>query len=684
MRYVNGKVLIMLSLPLMLAQSACSLSRENGHHVVISLPEGGFKASASMARVMTSPSPSPSPTSGSSSFPLPTSLADFKCFGVMVTGEGIYPQAGLDNCTANPDIAPGKMGMFVGLVPASGGTIDVMIPGGSARLIQLVGVQTAGDCPDISTIIAESGTSTEPSVKLGEPFAIGSVTTDVYADQSVEIKAAFDPVTAQPLFGCGNHNGGYNGGSIAFSNLDLFPHGATSSSMVRVVGNATGGISQIGLFSDSTCSTQISSGQWNYNGDLFSVQGNVSPSQSSIFVKASNFSGESACTPVPGGYNYVSSAPRISVFNPYSGMQITGGTSSLSISGDCSPYGYSYGTIEFKVGATSLGTCSCYAGTNQFSCSVAVDGLADGPFVLTSIITDTASFTTSDDAIFLIKDSLAPNLTIDAPSDNNGPVQVIGAAAATFSPYGSCGAPGYYVEVGVEIGGYETPLTSLFCNAGYWSGTLDLSGFPDGMLHIRFSLSGVNGTNHQTYRYLGVDKMANAPAPSVSSLSVTSGPVTGGTYLNVYGSNFVQGASVTIGGDSCTSAYVNSSNNLYCYTPYAPGNAAGTYSVIVTNPDAQYSNSNVSFTYLNPPSIVSISPANGSFLGGTTISIYGADFEQGASVFIGGYVCGAVTWNSQSSITCTTQAGSPGSYNVQVNNPGGQSSTGGATFTYDP
>ena len=71
-------------------------------------------------------------------------------------------------------------------------------------------------------------------------------------------------------------------------------------------------------------------------------------------------------------------------------------------------------------------------------------------------------------------------------------------------------------------------------------------------------------------------------APTVSSISPTSGPTTGGTSVTITGTNFVSGATVAFGGTAATGVTVVSSTTITATTPPM---AAGTVPVKVTNPD---------------------------------------------------------------------------------------------------
>lgn len=100
--------------------------------------------------------------------------------------------------------------------------------------------------------------------------------------------------------------------------------------------------------------------------------------------------------------------------------------------------------------------------------------------------------------------------------------------------------------------------------------------------------------------------------PTVISVSPNSGPLAGGTYITITGTNFVDPAQVTTGERvvsgstvyaSCSSVVVVSSTSITCTTRnWQPG----TYDIRLTNGDGQTATGAGLFTYINPgPSITS-------------------------------------------------------------------------------
>lgn len=84
--------------------------------------------------------------------------------------------------------------------------------------------------------------------------------------------------------------------------------------------------------------------------------------------------------------------------------------------------------------------------------------------------------------------------------------------------------------------------------------------------------------------------------PAVSSVSPTSGPVTGGTTVKILGSGFQSGANVTFGGMAATSVTLVSSTEIQAVSPVSP---AGTVSIAVTNTDSSSATLASAFTYFH-------------------------------------------------------------------------------------
>jgi hypothetical protein len=83
-------------------------------------------------------------------------------------------------------------------------------------------------------------------------------------------------------------------------------------------------------------------------------------------------------------------------------------------------------------------------------------------------------------------------------------------------------------------------------------------------------------------------------APSINTITPTSGVITGGTAVVISGGGFVAGATVKIGGTSATGVAVVNSSTI---TAVAPAHATGPVSVQVTNPDSSTVTKSNAFFY---------------------------------------------------------------------------------------
>jgi hypothetical protein len=169
------------------------------------------------------------------------------------------------------------------------------------------------------------------------------------------------------------------------------------------------------------------------------------------------------------------------------------------------------------------------------------------------------------------------------------------------------------------------------------------------------------------------------PAPTITGLAPTSGPVAGGTTVVITGTNLT-GGTVTFGGSAATCT-VNSATQITCTTP---PHAAGAVNVVVTTPGGS-ATSTGGFTYVAvpTPTITSIVPNSGPVAGGTSVVITGTNLTGGTVTF--GGLSATCTVDSPTQITCTTPAHAAGAVNVVVTTPGGSAtSTGGFTYVAAP
>ena len=158
------------------------------------------------------------------------------------------------------------------------------------------------------------------------------------------------------------------------------------------------------------------------------------------------------------------------------------------------------------------------------------------------------------------------------------------------------------------------------------------------------------------------------PDATVSSVSPSSGAVTGGTVVTITGTALSPDAVITIGGQPCTGVSVNASQTeLTCTTT---GGGSGSADLAVQNPGAPVTTVSDGFTFKPAPTIASISASSGGTIGGHSIVIDGTNFDS-ASVLLGASSC-SVTAQSATQITCTTPVHAPGTVDLKVTNSDGQ------------
>ncbi|SDI91049.1 IPT/TIG domain-containing protein [Frankineae bacterium MT45] len=172
-----------------------------------------------------------------------------------------------------------------------------------------------------------------------------------------------------------------------------------------------------------------------------------------------------------------------------------------------------------------------------------------------------------------------------------------------------------------------------------------------------------------------------AAAPVVSAVAPATGSSLGGSLVTVTGTGFTGASNVSFGGVAGTSVTVVSATSL---TVLAPAHAAGVVDVQVTTPGG------VSavvvgdlFTYGVASAVTGVSPAAGSIIGGTLVTVTGTGFTGATGVSFGGVAGASVTVVSATKLTVVAPAGAAGVVDVQVTGPYGTSVAVAADkFTY--
>jgi hypothetical protein len=179
-----------------------------------------------------------------------------------------------------------------------------------------------------------------------------------------------------------------------------------------------------------------------------------------------------------------------------------------------------------------------------------------------------------------------------------------------------------------------------------------------------------------------------AVGPSVSSVSPDEGPTSGGTSVEISGTNFQANGldlveAVKFGGHTTTNFTVNSSTSITVVTPPSE-TAAGVVNVtVLANGEQSVENAGSKFTYVVPikanaesPVVKGVSPDEGPAAGGTTVTIEGSHLEGVTAVQFGSVSAASFQESSASTITAVSPAESPGTVDVTVTTRvGGTSAT---------
>ncbi|MCY9591686.1 VWA domain-containing protein [Paenibacillus chitinolyticus] len=182
------------------------------------------------------------------------------------------------------------------------------------------------------------------------------------------------------------------------------------------------------------------------------------------------------------------------------------------------------------------------------------------------------------------------------------------------------------------------------------------------------------------------DPIPLKPAPTISTLSPNHSLQTGGDLVYVNGSNFIEGAKVSIDGGTPIVTSFFSSNQLRFRIPAS--SKTGPVDVKVINPDGQFVILANGFTYDAPPmkpapTISNLTPNNALNSSGELVYINGSNFMDGAKVSVDGATPIATSFLSSTQLRFRIPITSKtGPVDIKVINPDGQTVTLVGGFTY--
>jgi Domain of unknown function (DUF1929)/IPT/TIG domain len=258
--------------------------------------------------------------------------------------------------------------------------------------------------------------------------------------------------------------------------------------------------------------------------------------------------------------------PTVSAISPISGT--ANGSTAVTITGT----GFLAGATVKLGGTTATGvtvvSSTSITATTPAHAAGTVDVTVTNPDAQSGILTNGYTYTGTNPAPTVT--SITPN---SGTANGGTGVTLTGTgflAGATVS-LGGTGATGVTVV-------NSTSITAT--TAAHAAGTVNV---------IVTNTDAQSGTLTNGYTYT-----RTSPAPTVSSITPNRGTSNGGTEVTIAGTNFLTGATVSLGGTAATSATVVNDTSIVASTPAHP---LGTVDVVVTNTDAQRATLSKGYSY---------------------------------------------------------------------------------------
>lgn len=169
------------------------------------------------------------------------------------------------------------------------------------------------------------------------------------------------------------------------------------------------------------------------------------------------------------------------------------------------------------------------------------------------------------------------------------------------------------------------------------------------------------------------------PPPTITKLIPTSGPDTGGTLVDVIGTDLTGATAVDFGGTAGTGLTVDPSGGLATVT--SPAHTAGPAPVTITTPAGVSNAETFLFTPPGGPTLTGIDPTEGPETGGTTALLTGTTLAGTIGVDFGGSTATIIT-TTDTALLVTTPAHAAGTVDVTATD--GTTTTDPLSFEYVP
>jgi uncharacterized repeat protein (TIGR02543 family) len=363
-------------------------------------------------------------------------------------------------------------------------------------------------------------------------------------------------------------------------------------------------------------------------------------------------------------------------------VQTAGGTSTTSAS---SKYSYvaapTITSLSPSVGAEAGGIGVVIEGTGFTNVSAVTFGSSNA----TSYTVNSATRITANFPAGLGSTYVKVTTPGGSSAENSASTFTYTSATSVTSISPSTGATGGGTVVEISGTNFTSSSTVVF-------GTTAATNVSYNSTTGKLTATSPAGTNTANVRVTTAgSQSATAPANlftytatvAVSAISATFGPTTGGTVVEISGTNFTSSSTVVFGTTAATNVSYNSETGRLTATSPA---GTGTVNVRVTtgaSPQSATATAN-QFIYYAPPTITALSRSTGPNAGGSSVIITGTNFTPASTVVFGTNNVTTFTVNSTTQITATSPAGS-GAVDVRVTNEGGTSADVVAdNFTYFP
>lgn len=172
-------------------------------------------------------------------------------------------------------------------------------------------------------------------------------------------------------------------------------------------------------------------------------------------------------------------------------------------------------------------------------------------------------------------------------------------------------------------------------------------------------------------------------ALTVTSVTPSSGKLSGGDVVTIRGTGFADGATVSFGDAAAAEVQFVNPTSL---TARSPAHKAGRVDIVVSNPDTKSHTLVGGFIYVDPqvqlpkPSLSSLTPASGPLTGGQSVTITGTGFSSVTTVSFGGLPGTNVQVLNDRTLTATTPVHAEGKVDVVVGD--GSTAALSASYTY--